>query len=326
VSIDQLRILARHYPPAGRDELLRLARDHERRREQEILDVAAIAADVSSDSIINLGMEPPANPALIEAFRLQYPNVPPESLLNASAERLEGLARGGKGKYFEVLARDRLNAGDWLGELGLAPGQEAVLASDPTQAGWDLLIRNADGSAAERLQLKATESMAYIKSALEKYPDIRIATTSEIDGAADEILRTDIADEALEEEAKEQLAELAEGPLGDLASQVMEFAVDALPIVPALVVLVTEGSAVLTGRAAMREALQRGAERLGTAAIFSSLGAAMNALDCGVVTVPTTVTLRIAWSRLKNRLVMAAFLRPRTEALLLIAPEQSTAA
>ena len=57
---------------------------------------------------------------------------------------------------------------------------------------------NEDGSVAEAIQLKATESIAYVKEALEKYPDIRVATTSEVDDSVGQILSTDISDEQLE--------------------------------------------------------------------------------------------------------------------------------
>ncbi|MCH8103444.1 MAG: hypothetical protein IIB28_09875, partial [Chloroflexi bacterium] len=195
-----LRSLADQYPAADRAELADLARQYERRQQEEILDIAAVAADVSVDSILNLGLEPEINPQLEEAFRLQYPHVNPLSLSGASKERLEGLANGIKGKYFEVLVADRLNRGESVGELTLGPGQIAEIAESPTQAGWDLqIVSTDDGSIIEELQLKATESMSYVKSALTRYPDIRVVAPSEIDGVAEAILQTDISDTDLEE-------------------------------------------------------------------------------------------------------------------------------
>ena len=69
-----------------------------------------------------------------------------------------------------------------LASLKLLPGQIASIAGSPTQAGWDLQISDRDGELLERIQLKATEDMGYIKDALERYPDIRIAAPAEIDG------------------------------------------------------------------------------------------------------------------------------------------------
>ena len=51
------------------------------------------------------------------------------------------------------------------------------------QEGWDLQIRNVeDGSLVEQIQLKASTSMSYVKTALDRYPDIRVAVPSEVDG------------------------------------------------------------------------------------------------------------------------------------------------
>ncbi len=116
-----LRSLASEYAAAGESEFADLARKYERRNQQEVLDIAAIAADVSSDSILDLGLEPESNPLLAEAFRLQYPHADPISA-GDSAERLEGLVYGIKWKYFEGLVADRLNRGEGLGKLILRPG------------------------------------------------------------------------------------------------------------------------------------------------------------------------------------------------------------
>ena len=98
---------------------------------------------------------------------LALPPLHPESLVGASEDRLEGLANGIKGKYFEVLVEGRLNNDESLGELILGPGQVARIAESPTQEGWDLEILNTnDGSVVEVLQLKATTSMSYVKRAL----------------------------------------------------------------------------------------------------------------------------------------------------------------
>ena len=101
-EIDALRQLAEKYTTRDRSSLAELARHYEHRHQQEILDIAAIATDVSADSIRNLGLEPESNPLISEAFQLQYPNVDQDSLVGASDERLSGLANGIKGKYFDV--------------------------------------------------------------------------------------------------------------------------------------------------------------------------------------------------------------------------------
>ena len=66
--------LAESYPPLERDSLLEVAQQCRSRSEQEILELAALATDVSLDRVTNLGLEPEADPQFLEAFRLQYPN------------------------------------------------------------------------------------------------------------------------------------------------------------------------------------------------------------------------------------------------------------
>ena len=202
MSYQHLQSLAQSYSPGNSTRLLQLAKGYARRREQEILDIASVAANVSVNSVLNLGLEPEMNPSLETAFALQYPNKDFNFLEGKSEEYLNGIVNQIKGKYFEVLVRDRLNSGERLGELMLSQGQKAVLAESLTQPGWDLKIINEDGSTAELLQLKATKSMAYIKEAFDKYPDIRIATPSEVDGTAEQLLQTNISNEEIKETAQ----------------------------------------------------------------------------------------------------------------------------
>jgi len=226
---------------------------------------------------------------------------------------LSGLANGIKGKYFEVLVRDRLNSGESLGELRLGPGQIASLAESPTQEGWDLQIRNVeDGSLVEQIQLKASTSMSYIKTALDRYPDIRVAVPSEVDGVKDEILRTDISDNDLSEAVNRQLGEQSEDALTDMLDRSAEWAFDAVPIVSGILVAVTEGRLMLIGRSSLDESLLRGARRLGRSAGFSTLGATLVALDAGILSVPTTTAARIAWARLTNRIASGEYLEMKT--------------
>ena len=312
-EIDSVQQLAEYYPARDRSSLADLASHYERKSQQEILEIAAIAADVSADSILNLGLEPESNPLIVEAFRLQYPNVDQDGLVGSSEERLSGLANGIKGKYFELLVRNRLNNGESLGELRLGPGQVARLADSPTQEGWDLGIFNEeDGSLVEQLQLKATTSMSYVKGALDKNPDIRVAVPSEVDGVKDEILRTDISNNDLAEAVNRQLGEQSEDALNNMLDQGAEWAFDAFPIVSGILIALTDGRLVLIGRSSLDESLQRGARRLGKSAAFSTLGATLVALDAGILSVPTTTAARVAWGRLMNRIASGEYLQMKT--------------
>ena len=312
MGYEEIRTLAESYPPQNRESLLELAQEYRSRNEREILELAAIATDVSLDSVLNLGLEPETNPQFMEAFRLQYPQVDIESLRGASEERLTGLANGAKGKNFEVLVRDRLNAGERVGELELQPGQVARLAESSTQPGWDLGIENGDGSVDEKLQLKASDTMSHIKRALERYPDIRVATPSEIDDAADNILGTDISNEQLERVTKAQLEEMSEGTIDDLLDTGAEAAFDSIPFMSMVTTGVMEGRGLLTGRSTLRESLRRGAKRIGRAAVYDAIGTALAPTG---VAVPLTVGLRVAEKRVTALVALGDHLESKTREL-----------
>ena len=283
-----------------------------------MLELGALAADVSADDVLNLGLEPESNPQLVEAFGMQYPNVPIESLRGASEQRLTGLAQGVKGKYFEVLARDRLNDGESVGGLSLEPGQVARLAESPTQQGWDVEIVNQDGTLDEALQLKATESMSYVKTALDENPDIRVVVPSELeDEAADsaQLISTDISNASLKNEVGDQLGELSESGLENALDEAGELAFDSIPGISLLIIGATEGRKVLTGRATVEEAVRSGRGRVGKALAFSIIAAAINATPAAPISVPTTVALKIAEGRMSRRVELGEFLEARTAEL-----------
>ena len=153
MGYEPLKSMAETYPPQEKEALLGLAGEYNRRSEREILEVAAIAADASLDNILNLGLEPDANPALSEALTaLGYSNDTFSSL-----ENIEGHISRIKGTYFEILVRDRLNVGESIGDIKLLAGQTAELAKSLTQPGWDLAISDGSGAIVEQVQLKATE-------------------------------------------------------------------------------------------------------------------------------------------------------------------------
>ena len=247
MGYEPLKSMAETYPPQEKEALLGLAGEYNRRSEREILEVAAIAADVSLDNILNLGLEPDANPALSEALTtLGYSND-----TFTSFENIEGHISRIKGTYFEILVRDRLNDGESIGDIELLAGQKAELAKSLTQPGWDLAITDRSGAIVEQVQLKATEDWSYVKQALEKYPDIRVIVPEELEGKAaglDEVLSTGITDEALEDTVSEQLKELSEDQITDILHQSAESGFDAIPIFSAALIGITETGHVLMGR------------------------------------------------------------------------------
>lgn len=130
---------------------------------------------------------------LVEAFKMQYPNVyEAGGLSSLTPESAEGYLNGWSGKYTEILARDMLNSGSSIGGLSLNVGETAVLASDPTQAQWDLKIEPSG----RLLQVKSTDSVAYVKETME-----------ELDGTEIDVIATNLPD--FDEDSSAELMELA---------------------------------------------------------------------------------------------------------------------
>lgn len=192
------------------DALSRLARRFEEGRNKTLIEAAACSAAVMGLNLES-GFDPSTlSPELLESFKLAFLNMEIEDITNYSGDQLNGLLQPWKGKLFEVSVRDRLNEGEWVGDYHLEAGQFAELAESANQPGWDLQILNADGSVAELVQLKATNYIDYVESALNKYPDFNIISTSELsahDGLIDGLTVSDISDSYLESQLSESLSE-----------------------------------------------------------------------------------------------------------------------
>ena len=323
MAYQELNNLARSYSSQSRDALSKLAARYSRRQEREVLELAALASDVSIDDITTLNLEPESNSLLREAFGRQYPNVSLDSLKGATEERLQGLANGVKGKYFELLVRNKLNAGERLGDVQLEPGQTARLASSPTQPGWDLRIEDSNGEVVQDLQLKATDSMSYAKAALDKYPDIPVVVPNELEyGAAlrDDLMGSSISNDNLEQETERQLGELTEGTIKNLADNSADFAFDAIPFASFAVIIASEGGRKLLGRSALKEAIlatQRSKGRLLRAGAFSTVGTVLMMTPAGPVAVPTTIALRLTVGRIRNISAAGDHMGEKTEEILM---------
>jgi hypothetical protein len=146
------------------------------------------------------------------AFELAYPGLAGqgETLADVAqrllTEDLVGLINGVKGKLFEIELVEHLNSGT------LPDGLHAELAGSATQPGHDIEILDADGHVVDVLQAKATESVAYVKEALERYPDIDVTTTTEVHaqlvahGWADQVSDSGISEAVLQQKVETALA------------------------------------------------------------------------------------------------------------------------
>lgn len=279
--------------PAGMRELYnRIVKNSE----ATLLDAAAATAAVNALFLSDTIDYSKVSPKMKEAFELAYPNVELESLADRAPEELSGFISGWKGKYFEVIVRDELNAGNAVGDLVLNPGQLAILAESPTQPAWDLQILNDDGTIADAMQLKATNSVEYVHRALEKYPDIQILTTSEVgkhaDGLADTVLSSDINNEDITEKITEPLSSLLDSPAG-------EFLEDILPALPFVIIAVSEGRKIMIGRQTFQQAINKSLERSIKSGASIGVGALVYWLDGGLLSLPATLLTRIGIDRVK---------------------------
>jgi hypothetical protein len=295
--------------------MLALANGYRRRNEREILELAAIASDIGLGDVTTFGLEPDANPQLLEAFKLQYKNVDPESLVGRSEEELQGFISGVKGKYFEVLIKDRLNSGETLGELRLEPGQVARLADLPNQQGWDLEIVDHQGDPVDLIQAKATVSIAPVREALRENPDIQVAVPDNLDNASPDVLGTDISWDDLSAEAEAHIGEMSEGAMANALQSTAELGIDVIPVGSVLLIGVVEGRRYLMGEATLRESMRTGAGRLPRAMAYSGIGTALAATGLGVAAIPAVMGLRVAQTRVSAQVNLGDNLESRTTEL-----------
>ncbi|MFA0082809.1 hypothetical protein AB4383_12305 [Vibrio breoganii] len=143
-------------------------------RTRPVLDTIVIMGE-SLTQFLTSGIH---DPQIIEAYELAYPNLAAEVSLQdrvaeLSDEQLVGLINGIKGKLFETQYVELLNS-------SLLPeGATASLAEKANEPGGDIQILDANGMELELLQAKATSSVYYVQSALDKYPNIDVVTTEE---------------------------------------------------------------------------------------------------------------------------------------------------
>lgn len=239
---------------------------HERRK-KDLLDLLVVGG-VSLSALVRDPAAVP--PEVARAFELAYPGMAAsgetftDAVQRMSADEVVGLVHGVKGKLFEMELVTHLNDGN------LPDGVQAQLAGSATQPGHDIEIVDASGQVVELLQAKATESVAYVQEALQRYPDIDVTTTTEVHaqlvalGAADRVADSGISEAVLQQQVE---AAVQAGQVGQVGQ-----GVDVTDLVPSAV-----GLAVVALSSFMDKSLtmeQRGAEFGGRAAKLGVTGAA----------------------------------------------------
>ena len=240
-----------------------LFRHYVKKHRQEIVD--SIALGIALQALLDGdAIDIDALPNNVkEAFYLAFPNVSIYSLNERSHEELLGFVNSWKGKLFEVEVQDQLNAGMQVGDYQLDAGQHAELAVSATQPGWDLSITNDDGTVANLIQLKSTDSASYINEALNRYPDIPIVATSDMADHVDTLDAVSTADISND----------------DTTSQIHDAIVDDNSVTDALftaapvsIIFMTETLKVMRGKATVEQAIESGGTRVAVSAFSGGIG------------------------------------------------------
>ena len=222
---------------------------------------------------------------------------------------LEGVLNSSKGKYFEYLVTEKLNAGERLGNVFLPSGYHAELATSMTQPGWDVQIVDNHGHVAEYLQMKATESASYIQTALERYPDVQILATSE--GAyhfsGPEVLDAGITDHHLTDHVSSALES------GDIG-----FFEAFNPLISLILIAGTEGYKVEAGEVSTQAALANAKHRVQRMLFAKGVGASAAIAGAGWMVAPITIIAGLVFEQIRHENQFSDSLRGKTEEILML--------
>lgn len=267
------------------------------------LTLAAASAEVLLDQDIS-----DLDPRLVEAIRVTNPSLADTKFFELGGEELQGAINTAKGKYFEYLVADRLNAGEQVGPVLLPDGHRAVLADSLNQPGWDMRIVGPDGATADYLQLKATDSAGYIQEALHRYPDIEILATHEV-ARSGLVLDSGITESDLHDQVSS-------------AVDVMDYSVTERfldyfsPLFPLVAIATWEGYKVSVGKQSLDKfklAIARRGQRIVAAKLA---GAAVYAVGGGLMAIPAAFAGGLLFDRYWNQGAILTSYRADTNRLL----------
>jgi hypothetical protein len=261
------------------DPLAELLERHRQYRQSLLIDLVAVATGLTLSAPESL------DPLAIQAIQDTNPTFDPNRLGDYTDAELMGIANAAKGKYFEYLVVDQLNAGATVGDVTLPEGYHAELADSMTQPGWDIRITDTNGQTVDFLQLKATENIGYIHATLERYPDIAILTTDEVaEGIPDNslVLDSDISEDDLAQTINSTLDDLQDGWLD-------HFWETFNPLIPLLVIVATQGYQVVVNRQRVASAVEVAKARAARSLVAGGVGALVKVVtDSFLLAIPAT--------------------------------------
>jgi hypothetical protein len=259
--------------------------------DSEYLDAAVIGGVELKDIVAGKVAESRIPPDVVHAFHEQYPNVNESFVaavhrLSGHPEQLRGIISGIKGKLFE---EQYVN---WLDHGHLPAGYHAELAQHANNPAWDILIRDPHGHTDNLLQLKATESVDYVRQAMDAHPHIDVVTTHEVfDRLSDHqpglahLIDSGIGNAALSDNAATAVEH------ADAASHLAFH----LPLLAVSVAIVMELQRYRKGRQSLPEALQQMGKRSLMALTATTVGCLVAAATGKTILgLPAAVVTRMA--------------------------------
>jgi hypothetical protein len=215
------------------------------------------------------------DPLLAQA--IQATSSRPIEVLLADPEAAQGAINAAKGKYFELMVKQDLEQGVEYDGFALETNGSIELAEALNQPGWDLQILDADRAVVDVLQLKATDSAAYLRQTLEKYPDIEVMATEEV--AALEEFEGTVIDSGISN--TEITADATTAVYGSNPDFLDVFS----PVLPLVFILATEGVHVALGKETEQHFAERFSERAKHAVTGTAVGAVFVALGFGTLAI-----------------------------------------
>lgn len=244
-----------------------------------ILDLLLIVGELTSS--INKDISS-LDPLAVKAITETSPNFKFDSFSMYSDEQILGVLNTAKGKYFEYLVVERLNTGNSVGNLVLPEGYTAEMAASLTQPGWDIVILNSNGIADQYLQLKATNSISYIKDTLDRYPEFSIVATEEVANLSSGLV---IDSGVSEESLNNQLSEIIDNHSFTSEELLSIF----IPILPISWICLSEGYALYLEKSSVGDALSNTKIRAKNAVMSTAVGGLATVLGAGLFAIPLTM-------------------------------------
>jgi len=304
------RYTASNGEPAGEAFHRAFARYMKANRES-LLD---IALSVTTAELTLNGGPDDVDPLLLKAVYDTNPSLKEAHFFGLDDAAQQGAVNAAKGKYFEYLVVERLNAGDQVGPLVLPDGFRAELAESFTQPGWDLRIVDSHGATAEYLQLKATDSVGYVRDTLERYPHFQILGTHEVANSG-LVLDSGLSNGELTHHAGIAV-DAADGSVSELFFDYFS------PLMPLVAIASWEGYKVVVGRQSL-DAFKMSIARRGQRVVVAKLaGAVVYALDGGLLSIPAAFAGGLWFDHTINRTAIASSFRDHRSRLLALRLQQ----